>query len=110
MRYAAFLRSGGLCECAPCVAIRAGQVAGVSLERIAHAFAEIPVWFVNGGGEAWKRFRSTAGELHHKSYKYFGQENPAELEVVSWTWGVCHGAIESQHPTRRTTLAHLLTH
>lgn len=110
LRYAAFLRSGGLCECAECVAIRVpnARVPGGSLEeqraRLERAFTPIPVWFTKTGGEPWRRFRSKHGQLNHLSYKFFGQENPAETEHVEFIWDACHERYESEHSTRRTYL------
>lgn len=108
LRYLAFQRSGGLCECDQCVAIRQGFVAfeGVVFtdQRIAHAFTPIPCWFTKGGSEPHLRFRSTDGELHHGSYKFFGEENLAELAFVQWTWKSCHQRIEAEHGTRRRFL------
>ena len=114
LRYDAYLRSGGLCECAECREIRGTSLAAFaggaaivldwSAERIALAFAEIPVWLTKKGGEPWRRFRSTDGEVHHTSYHLFGEENPAELELVQWTWDGCHHRIEAEHHTRRRFL------
>lgn len=126
LRYQAYLRSKGLCECAECRGIRkevtTAYVRGIgepeltalaqyavpaakwSIERIAHAFEEIPVWFTKKGGEPWRRFRSDRGEVHHTSYAYFGQENPAELSKLEFTWDDCHQRIEAEHGTRRRFL------
>lgn len=104
LRYLAWERAGGLCECAACVAIRRGTVTALTpAERMA-AWTPIPVWFVAGGGEPWQRFRSVDGQLHHEGYRYFGEENPAELSVVRWMWQACHARIETGHKTRRRYL------
>ncbi len=107
LRYLAYQRSGGFCECEECVEIRSGARAALgerSAERITLAFAEIPCWFTKGGSEPHLRFRSTDGELHHTSYKFFGDENPAEIAFVQFTWKSCHQRIESEHGTRRRFL------
>lgn len=107
LRYKTFVRSGGLCECDECVAIRTDPSERLVMfpERIALAFAEIPVWFTKKGGEPWRRFRSNDGELHHLNYKYFGDENPDELRFVRWVWTSCHQRIEAEHGTRRRYLS-----
>lgn len=117
LRYAAYERSGGLCECESCrtiqrsVAKMYGRDAyGSPLplydpERITMACTTIPIWFANGKGEGWQRFRSDAGELHHDSYAMFGDENPDELTRVRFVWKECHKRIESEHGTRRRYLA-----
>lgn len=122
LRYLAFQRSGGLCECEECAEIRTAiepenrftlswgfadqPFADTRWTRgeVARAFMPIPCWFVKGGGVPHLRFRSTEGELHHDSYKYFGEENLAELEVVRFTWTSCHQRIEAEHSTRRNFL------
>ena len=106
LRYDAFMRSGGLCECAECAKIRKEPYPRLLEEtaRIRHAWTPIPVWFTKRGGEPWRRFRSTDGETHHDSYKFFGDENPAELELVRWVWKVCHQRIEAEFGTRRLFL------
>lgn len=112
IRYAAFLRSGGRCECSACTALRApdsmlvvwgsGSSARAQIrEERDRAVTPIPVWFTKGGGEPWRRFRSRDGELHHDSYKFFGDENPAELEVVRWVWKSCHQRIEAERGSAR---------
>ena len=124
LRYDAYLRSGGLCECAECVKIRkvmtTAYVRGIgetdTLAALAHyprtwpadrvklAFTEIPVWLTRKGGEPWQRFRSKDGELHHNSYALFGDENPDELRLVRFVWKECHRRIEAEHHTRRRYL------
>ncbi len=122
LRYDAFLRSGGLCECERCAKIRRTIVPenvftlswGFPDQRFAdtpwtrgeveRAYTPIPVWFTKKGGEPWRRFRSTLGETHHTSYKFFGEENPAELEFVEWQWDSCHQRIEAEKGTRRRFL------
>lgn len=124
LRYLAWERSHGTCECAECVKIRkmmmTAYVRGFgehdpvkafalypttwTKERVALAFAEIPIWFVKGGGAAWRRFRSDRGETHHTGYRLFGEENEAELELVQFTWDVCHQRIEAEHGSRRRFL------
>ena len=107
LRYTAFLRSGGLCECEQCTNIRAGVIDSVfphHQQEIDLAFTPIPCWFVNRGGAAHLRFRSTDGELHHTNYKYFGTENPDEIRFVQFTWNQCHQRIEAEHGTRRRFL------
>lgn len=119
LRYAAFLRSGGLCECERCVAIRKRNTTAFGIPEGAWikpaggmwasdevtAHSEIPVWFTKRGGEPWQRFRSKDGDTHHTSYKHFGDENPDELRLVQWVWRDCHKRIESEHNTRRRYLA-----
>lgn len=105
LRYAAYLRSGGACECTQCVAIRAGRTRLVGdAEDVQGAYGRIPVWFTKSGAEPHKRFRSDAGEIHHMSYKFFGDENLDELALVRWVWKSCHQRIESEHGTRRRFL------
>jgi hypothetical protein len=111
LRYLAFQRSGGYCECEECVAVREGRFVPphplailANAERIAQAFTVIPCWFTKGGSEPHLRFRSKDGELHHDSYKLFGEENLAELAFVQWTWKSCHQRIEGEHQTRRRFL------
>ena len=113
LRYTAFLRSGGLCECESCALIRRQTGEDRRLHRpdtlyapalVEMAFASIPVWFTKRGAEPWQRFRSTDGELHHTSYRHFGAENLDELRLVQWVWRDCHQRIEAEHGTRRTFL------
>jgi hypothetical protein len=114
LRYKAYLRSKGLCECDECREIRkvltTNYMKGQSYstewetERVALAFAEIPCWFVKSGGEPWRRFRSRDGETHHTGYRLFGDENPAEIDLVQFAWKQCHQRIESEHGTRRRFL------
>lgn len=107
LRYAAFERSGGLCECAQCKDIRQGTAihAGPVVE-VAQAFVPIPCWFTVRGKKPWQRFRSNDGELHHTSYRLYGDENPDELRLVQWVWKDCHRRIEAEHGTRRRFLSH----
>lgn len=108
LRYAAYLRSGGLCECKRCVELRSPTYQAMTAEgwnEQLHAETLIPVWFTAKGSEPWQRFRSTDGDTHHTSYKYFGQENPDELRLVQWVWKDCHKRIEAEHGTRRRYLA-----
>ena len=118
LRYAAFLRSGGLCECEQCVGIRKRNATAFGIPEGAWikpaggmwasdevtAHSEIPCWFTKCGKEPWQRFRSTDGELHHTSYKYLGKENPDELRLVQWVWRDCHKRIEAKYSTRRRYL------
>lgn len=128
LRYKAYARSGGMCECDQCTEIRAtievenrftldwgfasDRFADTQWTRgeVAAAFTPIPCWFVSGGGAPWRRFRSTDGELHHAgakgkaAYSLFGQENPDELALVQWTWKSCHARIEAKFGTRRRFL------
>jgi hypothetical protein len=115
LRYAAYQRSGGLCECEQCVGHRRAKQPFPGLvwwadAEIALAYTEIPCWFVQGGGEPFRRFRSTEGELHHAGkkgrapYSLFGEENPAELELVQWVHTSCHQRLEREHSTRRRFL------
>lgn len=115
LRYDAFLRANGLCECDRCATIRRmapsyeeaiiAALAGYTREQIEAAFTPTPVWFTRKGGEPWRRFRSTDGEVHHDGYRYFGQENPEELRVVRWTWDAHHREIEAKFGTRRRFLS-----
>lgn len=109
IRYQAFFRSGGLCECSVCVKARvslltASEMTADQLLAWQRAITPIPVWFTRKGGEPWRRFRSDEGETHHTSYQLFGKENPAELELVEWQWDACHKRIEAEHGTRRRFL------
>ena len=104
LRYAAWERAKGFCECGTCRAVRSGIVKYPSQDDRVMAWTEIPVWFENKAGESWQRFRSKDGELHHESYRYFGDENPEELRVVRWMWKSHHRAIEAAHGTRRRYL------
>ena len=103
LRYAAAEWACGLCQCDRCREVRrhAEQWDHHARET---AFTEIPVYFTATGGAAYKRFRSNDGELHHDSYKFFGDENPAEIQHVRWVWKSCHQRIESEHGTRRRFL------
>lgn len=103
LRYLAYERSGGLCECERCVEVRrhAEQWDHRAREM---AFAEIPIWFTKGGGKAHLRFRSDDGELHHTDYKYFGEKNPDEIHHVQWVWKDCHKRIEAEKGTRNRYL------
>lgn len=109
LRYQAWERSRGRCECEDCVLIRGntthrlyGEI--ISDERRRAAWAEIPVWFATRGGEPWRRFRCDEGETHHLTYQFFGQENPVELQHVRFVWINCHRRIEAENHTRRTYL------
>ncbi len=109
LRYTSYVRSGGFCECKVCVewrkvAATAETVRTSETSTLGIALTPIPVWFTKSGGPAYKRFRSTSGELHHDSYRYFGQENPEELHDVLWVWKSCHRRIEAQYGTRRRWL------
>jgi hypothetical protein len=108
LRLRAWARSGGLCECDLCRDIRSLTMSKAAVMadagELQRAHTEVPVWFTNKGGDSWKRFRSTDGELHHRSYKYFGDENDAELGQVLWVWKSCHQRIEAEHGTRRRFL------
>lgn len=106
LRYQAFLRSGGRCECGECKEIRGGRsLYEGPAARVAAAFVPVPVWFTKRGAEPWQRFRSTDGEIHHVSYAMMGQENPDELRLVQWVWKACHERIENEHGTRRKYLS-----
>ncbi len=112
LRYQAYRRSGGYCECPVCVDARRVAVVRMAIDRtmvtgqkVELAFTEIPVWFERKGGEPWQRFRSTEGELHHRDYSRFGDENPDELNHVLWVWRDCHKRIEAEHGTRRRFLS-----
>lgn len=105
LRSWAYTLSNGRCECDECRMWRLTwderkpwRVTDAA--AISKAFSVIPIWFVQRGGAAYKRFRSTEGELHHDSYKYFGDENPAELAHVRWVWKDCHKRIEAEKGTR----------
>lgn len=108
LRYKAWERSLGYCECERCVNNRATyrrrDAWNLAWRVQATPVVQIPIWFTKSGGEPWKRFRSTEGELHHLTYKFFGDENPAELEHVRWMWKSCHQRVEAQHDTRRRFL------
>lgn len=119
LRYEAFLRSRGYCECEQCVGWRKRNTVDwvVFPDEVAKptwgtvewyerelAHSTIPVWFTNKGGESHRRFRSTDGELHHRDYAMFATENPAEIEHVLWVHKVCHQRLEAKHSTRRRFL------
>lgn len=109
LRYQAWERAGGYCECQTCVDVRTRIIAdGVfaplgdwSVEDGARAVNQVPVWFTSSEGNTWRRFRSKAGELHHLRYRLFGMSNAAELDDVIWVWKECHRRIEAEHGTRR---------
>ncbi len=108
LRYAAYLRAGGLCECDRCVALRSPTHQAMTAEGFSEqlqAATPIPVWFTVKGSDPWRRFRSSDGEIHHDSYKHFGKENPDELRLLRWVWKTCHQRIEAEHNTRRHWLA-----
>ena len=108
LRYVAFTRSNGYCECDECRGLRSGFPVDMTMPAnqfaVDLAFAYIPCWFTKKGGADFQRFRSTSGELHHMSYRYFGQENWAELGFVRWVHKICHQRIEAEHHTRRRFL------
>lgn len=109
LRVRAFERSGGLCECEDCTLIRGnktGRLYGAMIadERRRMAWTPVPAWFVAGGAEPWRRFRSTAGQLHHLRYSRAEREDPEALQDVQWTWTACHYRIEAEHSTRRNYL------
>lgn len=105
LRYEAFCRSGGLCECEQCVAWRRDPRGAAALLPLNEApFIPIPVWFVRGGAPIWKRFRSQHGELHHLRYSRAEREDPGAIEDVRWCWKECHRRIEASHGTRRAYL------
>ena len=112
LRYLAWERSGGFCECVECWRalgnIQAGRPKpGLTirqLEAIVRAETRIHVWFVNSGRAVWHRFRCDTAEIHHMSYALFGDENPAELALVRFVWKECHQRIEAAHHTRRRFL------
>ena len=99
------------CASARCVshgARRSGWAASFGTEdaeAITLAHRQINVWFTTGGGSVSARFRSTEGELHHDSYRYFSKENPEELHHVRWVHKSCHQRIEAEHGTRRRFLS-----
>lgn len=108
LRYAAFLRSRGLCECDACKETRSlpeRRNVGIGHGDSDRSFYPIPIWFTKRGAEPWQRFRSTDGEIHHVSYAMMGDENPDELRLVRWVWKTCHERIEAEHGTRRRYLA-----
>ena len=115
LRYDRFLMANGLCECDRCAKIRKiavsyeaamdAVIAGYTRDEIEAAFTPTPVWFTKKGGEPWRRFRSDAGEVHHDSYRYFGKENPLELQLIRWTWDAHHKEIEAEFGTRRRFLS-----
>lgn len=104
LRYTAFVRGGGLCECPQCVGLRKGERASELTMDGVIAWTPIEVWFNAGGRAPHYRFHSTEGELHHISYKYFGDENPDEINQVIFVHKGCHRRIESEHGTRRRFL------
>lgn len=107
LRYVAYLRSKGYCECGRCVGYRNGTIRGTNSAGMAewgHAHTLIPCWFTVRGNKDFLRFRSSDGELHHRTYKYFGDENWAEVDHVQWVWKSCHQRIEAEHSTRRRFL------
>lgn len=103
LRYLAFQRSGGLCECGRCVEVRRHPEQWDHHARDT-AYSDIGCWFTVRGGAPYKRFRSKLGELHHESYKLFGRENPQEMQYVQWVHKSCHQRIEAEHGTRRRFL------
>lgn len=110
LRYTAWSRSGGLCECEQCADIRRNLLTSRSfartptVEEVGTAFMQIPIWFTKAGKEAHQRFRTTDGECHHDSYRYYGQENPEELHYVRFVWKNCHKRIEAEKGTRNRYL------
>ena len=106
LRYLAWRRSDGLCECDECIRLRVLSPADCRAlgPACASAWEIIPIWFANSGRKLYQRFRSTDGELHHLSYVHFGDETLAELRHVRWVWKSCHQRIEAEHGTRRRFL------
>ena len=106
LRYLAWRRSDGLCECDECIRLRVLSPADCRAlgPACASAWEIIPIWFANSGRKLYQRFRSTDGELHHLSYVHFGDETLAELRHVRWVWKSAMRRIESEHGTRRRYL------
>lgn len=107
LRYLAYERSRGFCECAECVRERrsAYKIVPPGWKLFGIARMKIPVWFTQTGTMPHQRFRSTEGELHHDSYHLFGKENPEELALVRWVWKSCHRRIEAATGKRHHFLA-----
>lgn len=103
IRYERYVISGGFCECGQCVEVRRYPEQWDAHAREL-AFTEIPVWFTKHGKEPWQRFRSKDGSADHLSYKFFGEENPAEIDHIRFCWNECHGRREAQYGTRRAFL------
>lgn len=112
LRYQAWERSKGLCECEMCretrkKAMRAyveniGEVthtAGLPIEQVDEAFAPVEIHFTSGGGAPHLRFRG--GSLHHLTYARLGSER---LEDVQFMHKHHHAAVEAQYGTRRRYL------
>lgn len=107
LRYAAWNRSNGYCECEQCVAHRkAYGLAWWAKEDAERAQAKPAVWFTKGGTLPYKRFRSTAGQLHHlpRGYSLTERESPEAINYVRWMHTACHQRIEAEHGTRRRFL------
>ena len=111
LRYLAWERSGGYCECDECVMWRGRigrsdpyEVTNEERDDAVAALTPFLCWFVNGGGAPHRRFRSNDAELHHDNYRLFGEENLAELAHVRLTWKAHHRRIEAEHSTRRRFL------
>jgi|SRR6185437_2245470 len=114
LRYAAWDRSNGLCECETCAYWRGADclsllsiVTDMAQEaEINAAFTPPAVWFTKGGTEPHKRFRSTEGQLHHlpRGYTLTERESPEAIKHVRWMWKGCHERIESALGTRRRFL------
>lgn len=108
LRYAAYERScstgRSLCECEQCHLCRVFGLGVDNKRDVELAWREITIYFDHAAPPVWKRFHSKDGELHHMSYKHFGDENPAELHQVRWVHKSCHRRIEAEHGTRRRFL------
>lgn len=103
LRYVAYTRSNGFCECHRCAGARRHPEQYDERAREV-AITEILCWFTKKGGADFERFRSKDGELHHLNYRFFGEANWAELDVVQWVHKDCHRRIEAEHSTRRRFL------
>ena len=98
LRYAAYLRSGGFCECAPCVRWRQEcppLLAAELWQARNEALTPVDVWFVKSGKSPATRFRG--GSVHHLTYRRFGEER---LEDIQFMHKTHHAAIEASHGTR----------
>jgi hypothetical protein len=107
LKYLAYQRSNGLCECETCAYARKlgerfARRATTRAEYVQYEASQIPVavWFVKGGGAIHLRMRG--GSLHHVTYARFGSER---LEDVRFMHVAHHAAVEREHGTRRRYLA-----
>lgn len=105
LRYQAWQRSGGLCECGECQKWRrstrpASEMTADQLIAWHESVTPVEIWFVKSGKSPAERFRG--GSTHHLTYARLGHER---IEDIQFCHKAHHDAIEAQHGYRRRYLA-----